>query len=112
MGAYHPLASTSRGGDCFSGWFDWGKEVIPFHKYFDRDFVVSVENIALLSIRGVWFVYLTYYWIDTCVPELRYNKENPWHLDYGFMSNDVRVQQNFGEGIGDSEETADPAEST
>ena len=38
FGSFGPLTELSRGADCFSAFYIWGKESVSFNSYFDRDF--------------------------------------------------------------------------
>ena len=91
LGSFGPIAELSRGGDCYSGMYDWGKEAISFSRYFDRSFPADAEEYSILIIKSLYYAYLTYNWIAVCVAEHAQNKREPWHHNYGYLSRDVRV---------------------
>ena len=80
MGAYGPLASRSRGGDCFSMWYIWGISSIELSNFFNKAFDINSVNDWLgLLIKMTFYTWETYDVPAVCVPEFKWNKANPWH---------------------------------
>ena len=92
MGVYGPLNARARDDDCFSAWYTWGVASIELSNFFNKAFDIhSVADWASLIIKMGLYSYETYLVPAICVPELEWNKANPWFQNYGFMSNDVKL---------------------
>ena len=92
MGGYGSLNARARDDDCFSAWYFWGVNCIDFSNYFMQPFIVKewtrwIGLLLKISIFGV----LTYNVPAICIPELQWNKANPWNQNFGFLSRDVKV---------------------
>ena len=91
MGAYGPLNAYARDQDCYSAWYSWGVSAIEFSIWFDAPFEGTAgEWIAILIKMGVTGV-LTFDVPYICIKELNKNKKDPWHDNFGFLTNDISL---------------------
>ena len=92
MGAYGPVSSRARGGDCFSLWYDWGLNAIQLSNFFTQPFNIkswrSWTKVVIRSTLGIWG---TYSMFDRCVADLDEAKELHWNHYYGFKTEDVSI---------------------
>merc|ERR1712038_273566 len=97
MGAYGPLLKIERDSDCFSMWFDLGVRSIDFSKFFDKPFPYKKWGSWMgMFWKMFWYIFALIKTPSTCIRELNYAKEYPWHEDFGFMtkfiSEDINVK--------------------
>ena len=94
MGAYGPLSAYAREDDCFSSWYDWGSITIGFSHYFDKKFKTdSVSSWIFLAITMFFFIKSSINLPQVCYDELKYAKETEWHNNYGFLAEDVALEE-------------------
>ena len=92
MGAYGPVNARTRGGDCFSQWYDWGVSSIELSNFFTRPFNArDWRTWTRLAIKGTMGIVSTYFVWDRCVMDLDEAKELHWNHYYGFKSEDISM---------------------
>ena len=92
MGVYGPLTARARGDDCFSAWYTWGVSSIELSNFFNKAFDINSYSDWLgLFIKLLFYGYDTYNVPAICVPELDWNKKNPWHQNYGFLAKNIPI---------------------
>ena len=80
IGVYGPLNARAREDDCFSAWYTWGVSTVELSDFFNKRFDNSFWRDYLeLIIKLGQYGYETYLVPAICVPELEWNKANPWN---------------------------------
>ena len=92
IGVYGPLNARARDDDCFSAWYNWGVSSVELSDFFNKRFNDRYWRDYLeLVIKLGQYGYETYLVPAICVPELEWNKANPWNTNYGFLAGDVDI---------------------
>ena len=92
MGVYGPLNARARDDDCFSAWYTWGVASIELSNFFNKAFDIhSVKDWMALILKMGLYGYETYLVPAICIPELEWNKANPWNTNFGFLADDVKI---------------------
>lgn len=93
LGAYGPILKMTRDEDCFSAFYKFGVEAVSYSGFFSKQFDINDFGSWMgLSMKFLFHSFLaTFTVVRTCISELEQNRDIPWHLNFGFLENDIEI---------------------